>query len=225
MLYVFYWQTGVLLILYKGEFEHNETFRVNLTIILLGRCMEMLQVIRLFDQFVVTVNSIVQALPGIISHLITVMFSVMHVFACIGLCVFKCKNGPCISPSTDFGHGSGQDPLYSLLNFDTYFSSMVTLFNMLIVNNWNVIAEGYSNTFGVGGFVFFASYYVAAVMFCLATVTAYFVFAFLTRHPQVAQELSAMNDGELATCQVLCHSCSISYAISCRCRYIFAQGI
>ena len=145
--------------------------RVILTLLLLGRCLESLHLVRFIQAYRLAVYSMYTVLPGVVFHLVIVLYTVMHVYACVGVAAFP------ISPQLS----SDASTHYDVLNFRSYPHALFTLFNLLIVNNWNAIASRYETVYASHGFLYFASFYVIAVTFCLATVTAYFVFAFQFR--------------------------------------------
>ena len=159
---------------YDHSYDHLRSStsysRLILSVILLGRCFEIIHIVRFISSFKDALASIASVLPGVLVHLSTVLFSIMHVFACIGMQIFP-------------EHGVNSSSLYDVVNFENYMNSLVTLFNMLIVNNWNVVESGYEMKYSGYVFIYFAAYNVMAVACCLATVTAYFVLAFLTRYP------------------------------------------
>ena len=112
-----------------------------------------------------------------------VIFTVLHAYAWAGMLVWGGRLGPGAYPAA----WDGSEPYYWLLNFNSYFESLVTLFAMLVVNNWNVIAEGYYELSGGWAYVFFVSFNCLAVTVAMNVMTAFFINAF-----QIATVRSAL---------------------------------
>ena len=54
--------------------------------------------------------------------------------------------------------------LYDLLNFNDWYSSFVLLFMIMVNNNWNNIADMYTDIFGNASRIYFCSYWVVMVL-------------------------------------------------------------
>lgn len=52
-------------------------------------------------------------------------------------------------------------------NFNDFPSGMITLFEILVVNNWNVIMEGFVATSSQWAYLFFVSFYIIGVLIFL----------------------------------------------------------
>jgi hypothetical protein len=102
---------------------------------------------------------------------------VLHVFVSLGVWLFR----GLVSQGTDFGAGRGADPLYALLNFESYSNGLVVVLNLLVVNNWVKIASGLFDAMdnSLWIYLYFGLFFVVAVMFCLHTLMAIFVGALL----------------------------------------------
>lgn len=92
-----------------------------------------------------------------------------------------------MSPDSDFGAGPGADPLFALLNFESYSNALVVALNLLVVNNWVKIASGLfdamNNSLWI--YLYFGLFFVVAVMFCLHSLMAIFVGALLLSESEV----------------------------------------
>lgn len=166
--------------------SYNINARAAMGIILFGRCLEILHIVRFIESLRGSFNSMFSVLPGFLIHLLCVLFTAMHIFACIGLQIFpSMPDHLAYSLKHKLIAIVDVPPYYEQLHFNTYISGLFTLSNILFVNNWNIVALMYENLYGKIGFLYFAFYYTIAVMFCLATITGYFVFAFVTisKHP------------------------------------------
>merc|ERR1712187_562132 len=95
---------------------------------------------------------------------------VYYIYATLGEQVF----GGLIRKSTqalngsDYAHGD-----YYALNFNDFFSGMVTLFCLMVVNNWFVIADGFWRVTGTYfTCVFFVSFFIVANLVVLNMLIA-----------------------------------------------------
>lgn len=68
---------------------------------------------------------------------------------------------------------------YLLFNFNDYPNGMVTLFNLLVMNNWQVWMQSYKDLTGTSWtLVYFISYYLLTVLLLLNLVVAFVLEAF-----------------------------------------------
>ena len=102
----------------------------------LARCLDMIRLLGQITQFNEIFEAMARVLPSIKGQA-AVIFFLMHVTAWAGMFLW----GGEISQVKDPWEGSEEH--YWLLNFNTYYESMVTLFTLVVVNNWNLVAEGY----------------------------------------------------------------------------------
>jgi hypothetical protein len=65
--------------------------------------------------------------------------------------------------------------LYYLLNFNTYREGMLTLFMLLVVNNWNQISAQFVRVTHPAAYLFFMAYQVLVVTIALSCVTSFFI--------------------------------------------------
>ena len=75
-------------------------------------------------------------LLGPLNNLIIVMMTIFYVFAQLGMIIF---GGQIRKNSTQIVHDSSIPDNYYLINFNDLMSSYVTLFILIVVNNWYVI--------------------------------------------------------------------------------------
>ena len=111
-----------------------------------------------------------------------VLFCVTFLFATVGISLFQGKinadpAGPQIAKlqGTDFLKNG-----YLPLNFNDYESAFVTLFCILVVNNWFVIVEGFvAVTDQQTGRLFFLAFYLVGVLVLLNVVVAFILDTFI----------------------------------------------
>lgn len=68
---------------------------------------------------------------------------------------------------------------YLLFNFNDYPNGMVTLFNLLVMNNWEIWMQSYIDLTGTSWTcIYFISFYLIAVLLLLSLVVAFVLEAF-----------------------------------------------
>ena len=75
-------------------------------------------------------------LLGPLNNLLAVMITIMYVFTELGMALF---GGEVTTTSPNIVHDSSIPDNYVLVNFNDLISGMVTLFILIVVNNWYVI--------------------------------------------------------------------------------------
>ena len=78
----------------------------------------------------------IKNLLGPLNNLIMVMMTIFYVFAQMGMLLF---GGQIKEDSTEIIHDSSIPDNYYLMNFNDLMSSFITLFVLIVVNNWYVI--------------------------------------------------------------------------------------
>ena len=84
---------------------------------------------------------------------------------------------------------------YYVNNFNDYGSSMVTLFELLAVNHWNVIMDGVVAVAGSHYYrIYFVSFYAVAVVMVLNLVVAFILEAFFEKEMESEQYTMSRED-------------------------------
>ena len=113
---------------------YNINARGAMSVILFGRCLEILHIIRFIESLLGSFNSMFSVLPGFLMHLLCVLFTVMHIFACIGLQIFPdMQEQLAYHLKNRLIHAVDVPPFYEYLHFNTYISGLFTLTNILFV--------------------------------------------------------------------------------------------
>jgi len=109
--------------------------------------------------------------PALLSQA-TVIFFLMHLTCYAGMYLF----GGRIYPSQPiWATLPFPGSLYYLLNFNTYREGMLTLFMLLVVNNWNQISAQFVRVTHPAAYLFFMAYQVLVVTIALSCVTSFFI--------------------------------------------------
>jgi len=135
--------------------------------LVIGRAMDLLRLMRAFRAVRKIVGRTEHVSRAVLGPLILLATSV-HVFVYCGMLLW--------GGSITVGQTQGVPPFYDLNNFNTYPSGVLTMFNILIVNDWYAIA-GVFLTVSARWVVF--SYFIIANLFLVCTIlnviTAFFV--------------------------------------------------
>merc|ERR1712179_187315 len=73
---------------------------------------------------------------------------------------------------------------YCHINFNDIMTAFSTLFELMIVNNWHVIAEGHTLVAGKSARIFFISFHFVCVIIVLNIFTSFVIEAFLLEYNQ-----------------------------------------
>lgn len=145
--------------------------------ILMGRAIDMIRAMRFFPIFRDIVRRSVDVLPALVGPLALVLTTV-HVCCYLGMGLW----GGAVHVGA---HVNEISTLYDLNNFNSYREGMITIFQSLVVNDWNAIARVFqfadrcSNAYIV--YPFFVMINLIAVSIMLNVMTAFFVQSFVTK--------------------------------------------
>eukprot|EP00854_Cymbomonas_tetramitiformis_P002609 gene2609-3366_t len=103
-----------------------------------------------------------------------VILTLFHMFAVVGMFCWKGRGH-------ELKELGDNDSLIWLMNFDTYGQAMVTMFALMVVNNWHVIAEQYVKLDGMWAYSFFVILNLVLVTIALNIFTAYFISHFMVK--------------------------------------------
>ncbi|KAL3319405.1 Two pore calcium channel protein 2 [Cichlidogyrus casuarinus] len=110
--------------------------------------------------------------PYNLGSMFAVMWTVYCFFAFLGMSLF---NGVIVYQenwnSTE-NPGAYEQGGYWMLNFDDFAASLVTLWTLMIVNNWFIIIDAYRKRLGQAVFVFMICWWFILVVVVLAPITA-----------------------------------------------------
>ena len=156
-------------------------------------------------QEVFTYNIIIETMMGLIgpfTTLLGVLMTVFYVFSILGGFIFGGKvdaNLPQILAN------DGVSTIYIYNNFNDFGSGIVTLFELMIVNNWQVIVEMFIDATGISAVRwFFIFFYFFSVTVALNIVVAFALDLFNSYHEMLTQRRDEkqklyedLNDGSL----------------------------
>jgi len=167
----------------------NDTSLTNTTLIRFGALCRVGRLLRLMmhanQTFRLTADTIMRIIPDFVG-IFKLLFCAMYVFSFIGMQVFggvinTDPNSPYSEAvaATDFATAD-----YYANNFNDMCSGMVTLYELLVVNNWFEIVDGFTAAVGEGAVVFFIIWYIFGVLIILNIVVSFILNAFVDEFEQ-----------------------------------------
>jgi Ion transport protein len=151
----------------------------SINVLLLGRAIDMIRVMRFFPIFRDVVRRSTDVLPALAGPVI-LMLSVVHIFVFIGMLIW----GGAVDVAT-LSSNDDLTPLYCLNNFNHYTSGWVTMFNVAVVNDWHALAQVFlyadRNSSPWIVYTFFVTAICITVFIMLNVITAFFVGSFVTQ--------------------------------------------
>merc|ERR1712202_41993 len=137
------------------------------------RPFRLLRLLQIKERYRNILGAIFQLLPKLWSSVVVVLL-VFYLFAIIGMesFAFKVYRGCCndILESSYYQGPSGvgrnvtnADGLFYLSNFDSLSSSFVTLFELMVSNNWFVVMDGITSETSQWSRLFFILFYLFVV--------------------------------------------------------------
>ena len=166
-----------------------------LDVLLILRVLRIIKIFHGIDSFKMILNTIFHILPSLFTY-VGVLFVFIYIFAIIGMESFKDRIqffGPDTYNTTDpdkmwCGNRQLQDSTfykdrYCANNFNDIGSAFIVLFELLVVNQWHVITEGYVLATGSKATrIFFIAYHLISVILILNIFTAFVLEAFLLEY-------------------------------------------
>lgn len=103
--------------------------------------------------------------------ILTVLYSIFFIYALAGMWLF----GGLITADTEAIRNNDSTPAnWGLENFNDFPSSLVTLFSLMVVNNWMITVEMYTIIWGSRSvLIFFVSFYAIAVLVGLNIIVCF----------------------------------------------------
>lgn len=148
-----------------------------LEFILVGRSIDIIRALRFFQIFRDIVRRTSDVIPALGGPVILVI-STVHIFVYLGMALW--------GGAVEVGAQEGEiEELYDLNNFNSYHEGAVTMFQVLVVNDWHAIAEVFLYATRCADalivYPFFISANLIGVSIMLNVLTAFFVEGFVTK--------------------------------------------
>ncbi|XP_073307640.1 two pore calcium channel protein 1B isoform X2 [Primulina huaijiensis] len=143
--------------------------------LLLARMLRLIRLLMHVPQYRAFVATFLTLIPSLMPYLGT-LFCVLCIYCSLGVQIF---GGLVNVGNPDLDGTDLQDDDYLLFNFNDYPNGMVTLFNLVVMGNWQVWMQSYKTLTGtVWTLLYFVSFYLITVLLLLNLVVAFVLEAF-----------------------------------------------
>ncbi|KAJ3670634.1 hypothetical protein LUZ60_008060 [Juncus effusus] len=154
--------------------------------LLIGRMLRLIRLLLQVRSFRASVATFLNLIPSLMPYL-GIIFCVLCFYCSLGLQLF---GGIVNSGNSKLVDTELYDNDYVLFNFNDYPSGMVTLFNLVVMGNWQVWMQSYKDLTGTNWtLVYFVSFYLVTVLLLLNLILAFVLEAFFAE-----MELEKMPD-------------------------------
>ncbi|PIN14203.1 hypothetical protein CDL12_13171 [Handroanthus impetiginosus] len=159
--------------------------------LLIARMLRLIRLLMHVKQYRAFVATFLTLIPSLMPYLGTI-FCVLCIYCSLGVQIF----GGMVNAGNPKLNGTDlEDNDYLLFNFNDYPNGMVTLFNLLVMGNWQVWMQSYKDLTGTAWtYAYFISYYLITILLLLNLVVAFVLEAFFAEMDLESSETS--EDGE-----------------------------
>ncbi len=159
--------SSLLFIVFYVLFLHNVVTLYLVHSIVLCRLFRFISLILKIRVLRLITNAVINILPQFLDHLV-ILFSLYLFFGAVGIQLF----GGLLSKELSYAEHH-LPPSYAANNFNDLPSAFVTCFELMIVNNWHVIAKMHSVFYGDENvLIFFILFYHFSVLFGIQIIVA-----------------------------------------------------
>ncbi|CAI9089403.1 OLC1v1023968C1 [Oldenlandia corymbosa var. corymbosa] len=143
--------------------------------LLIARMLRLIRLLMHVRQYRAFVATFLTLIPSLMPYLGTI-FCVMCIYCSIGVQVF---GGTVYAGNPKLEGTELYEDDYLLFNFNDYANGMVTLFNLLVMGNWQVWMQSYVDLTGTSWtYAYFVSFYLISILLLLNLVVAFVLEAF-----------------------------------------------
>ncbi|GIX76970.1 two pore calcium channel protein 1 [Caerostris darwini] len=162
-----------------------EQFRFPFSFVTILRTLRLLRLFKLKKRYRDVLGTLFIILPRFLS----VAFVLVILYYFFGIIAMEVLSGYnlvncCVNTTVEqfyhFDNDTSLDGYYYLNNFDDFITSQITLFELMVVNNWFIIMNGYASVATEWSRLFFMSFYIVT-MVVINIVVAFVLEAFLFR--------------------------------------------
>ncbi|KAJ8626758.1 hypothetical protein MRB53_020065 [Persea americana] len=156
--------------------------------LLLARMLRLIRLLMHVQRYKAFVATFLTLIPSLMPYLGTI-FCVLCLYCSLGLQLFGgiVNSGNPKLEGTDLSEDD-----YLLFNFNDYPNGMVTLFNLLVMGNWQIWMQSYTELTGTSWtLIYFISFYLLTVLLLLNLVVSFILEAFFAE-----MELETSNQSE-----------------------------
>lgn len=155
----------------------NARESVSFDCMIMGRALDMIRIMRFFPSFQDIVKRSCDVVPSLVGPMV-LLATTLHIFVYIGMALW----GGAVS----VGSNTEEVPyLYDLYNFNSYSEGVVTMFQILVVNDWHLLSEVFLHAERCSSpiivYLFFIVANLVGVSTMLNILMAFFVQTFVTK--------------------------------------------
>ncbi|MED6154975.1 mitochondrial thiamine pyrophosphate transporter [Stylosanthes scabra] len=162
--------------------------------LLLARMLRLIRLLMHVKQFRGFVATFLTLLPSLMPYF-GIIFCVLCIYCSVGVQIF---GGLVNAGNPKLLASDLADNDYLLFNFNDYPNGMVTLFNLLVMGNWQVWMQSYKELTGTSwAYAYFISFYLITVLLLLNLVVAFVLEAFFAEMDLESSGTSDEQDKEV----------------------------
>ncbi|KAK4484451.1 hypothetical protein RD792_007034 [Penstemon davidsonii] len=160
--------------------------------LIIARMLRLIRLLMHVQQYRAFVATFLTLIPSLMPYLGTI-FCVLCIYCSLGVQIF----GGIVNAGNENLSGTDlYDNDYLLFNFNDYPNGMVTLFNLLVMGNWQAWMQSYKDLTGTAWtYAYFISFYLITILLLLNLVVAFVLEAFFAEIDIETSEKS--EDGEV----------------------------
>ncbi|KAH8866576.1 Two pore calcium channel protein 2 [Schistosoma japonicum] len=132
------------------------------------------------------VVNVLTDLPTNLAPVLGILVSAFYFYALLGMNLFsdviKYRNSTNSSKPEIYECGTYQELQYWSINFNDFAASLVLLWDLMVVNNWQIIVIAYTQAVNRWVHVYMISWWLFVVVGILSLTTAFIIESFLHRH-------------------------------------------
>ena len=135
---------------------------------------------------------VVSRLAPLFSRFFGVLFFFFYIFAVIGMELFAGTMHYMVPAVAKSSYGLAQ---YYMNRFDNVYLSFMTLFELMVVNNWNIIMEGYVAATGTEWTrLYFILWFIVIVVVVMNACAGFIIDAYTMLKPKMIDQVHALDD-------------------------------
>ncbi|KAK4484444.1 hypothetical protein RD792_007026 [Penstemon davidsonii] len=161
--------------------------------LIIARMLRLIRLLMHVQQYRAFVATFLTLIPSLMPYLGTI-FCVLCIYCSLGVQIF----GGIVNAGNENLSGTDlYDNDYLLFNFNDYPNGMVTLFNLLVMGNWQAWMQSYKDLTGTAWtYAYFISFYLITILLLLNLVVAFVLEAFFAEIDIETSEKSEDGEGE-----------------------------
>lgn len=187
----------ILWIIIETQLSAMSNLEQYLDLFLILRVLRLWKVIADIERFSVVVKTIQALLPSILTYG-GLLFVVFYVYAMIGMHSFRDRISQafsCNNSTVNCCPANVTGLQYCTINFNTLETSMLYLFDLMVVNQWHVMAKNIEIAVGSKWTrLYFLSFHLICVIAVLNIFTAFVLEAFILEYTTVTEGTASGND-------------------------------